>query len=143
MRAAPAAALVIKVNEGGTDASDKAEDGIARGRDGARASGDGAPAQAADKQLTILATMPDMAFPFFVHMMKALKGEADKLGDITIVVRRPEQHAKQTADIEAAMAEGQRHRDQPEGSRRHGAGAQSAVDASIPVVTIDRRVERA
>ena len=42
-----------------------------------------AGAQAADK-LTIMTSVPSLEFPFFVHMMKALKGEADKLGDITV-----------------------------------------------------------
>ena len=43
-----------------------------------------AGARAAEK-LTIMTSVPSLAFPFFVHMMKALKGEADKLGDITVV----------------------------------------------------------
>ena len=67
----------------------------------------GAPAQAADKQLTILATMPDMAFPFFVHMMKEMKAEAAKLGDIDIIESDGQRSSpKQTADIEAAITKG-------------------------------------
>ena len=42
------------------------------------------PLRAADN-IEILASLPNMAFPFFVHMMKAIHGEADKLGGVTIV----------------------------------------------------------
>src|SRR5713226_7431544 len=67
----------------------------------------GAPAQAASKSLTILASVPDMAFPFFVHMMKEIKGEAGKLGDITVIESDGQRSSpKQTADIEAAITKG-------------------------------------
>jgi hypothetical protein len=39
----------------------------------------------AQENIEILASLPNMAFPFFVHMMSAIKSEADKLGGITIV----------------------------------------------------------
>ena len=38
-----------------------------------------------DKKLTILASGPDLAFPFFVHMMNQIKVEAEKLGNIEVI----------------------------------------------------------
>ena len=40
------------------------------------------PAQAADKQLTILMSVPGLTFPFFVHCVGEGKKEAAKLGNI-------------------------------------------------------------
>ena len=37
------------------------------------------PAQAADKQLTILMSVPGLTFPFFVHCIEEGKKEAAKL----------------------------------------------------------------
>ena len=43
-----------------------------------------------DKKLTILDSGPDLAFPFFVHMMNQMKAEAEKLGNIEVIrVGRP------------------------------------------------------
>jgi ABC-type sugar transport system substrate-binding protein len=104
----------------------------------------GAPAQAAGKSLTILASVPDMAFPFFVHMMKQIHGEADKLGDITIIESDGQRSSpKQTADIEAAITKGV---DgiviSPNEVDALAPALQEAVDAKIPVVTIDRHVDK-
>src|SRR5580704_4136763 len=104
----------------------------------------GAPAQAAGKHLTILASVPDMAFPFFVHMMNQIKGEAGKLGDITVVESDGQRSSpKQTADIEAAITKGV---DgiviSPNEVDALAPALQEAVDAKIPVVTIDRRVNK-
>ncbi len=106
--------------------------------------GANAPAQAADKHLTILASVPDMAFPFFVHMVKQIHAEADKLGNITIVESDGQRSSpKQTADIEAAITKGV---DgiviSPNEVDALAPALQEAVDAKIPVVTIDRRVAK-
>jgi len=103
----------------------------------------GAPAQAAGKHLTILMSVPDMAFPFFVHMMDAVKAEATKLGDIEIVESDGQRSSpKQTADVEAAITKGV---DgiviSPNEVDALAPALQEAVDASVPVVTIDRRVD--
>jgi len=102
----------------------------------------GAPAQGAGKHLTILASVPDMAFPFFVHMMKQIHAEGDKLGDIEIVESDGQRSSpKQTADVEAAITKGV---DgiviSPNEVDALAPALQEAVDAKIPVVTIDRRV---
>jgi inositol transport system substrate-binding protein len=39
----------------------------------------GTPAEATSKHLTILASVPDLAFPFFVYMMGQIKDEATGL----------------------------------------------------------------
>jgi inositol transport system substrate-binding protein len=103
----------------------------------------GAPAQAAGKHLTILFSVPNMAFPFFVHMVDAVKQEATKLGDIDIVESDGQGSSpKQTADIEAAITKGV---DgiviSPNEVDAMAPGLQEAIDANIPVVTIDRRVD--
>ena len=66
-----------------------------------------APAFADDKSL-ILVSVPGMNFPFFVHMMKFFKSEADKQGLSYIESDGQNQAPKQTADIEAAIAKGLR-----------------------------------
>src|SRR5215813_6252975 len=79
-------------------------------------------------QLTIMTSVPSLEFPFFVHMMKELKAEAEKLG--------------KTADVEAAMV--QKVNGIVISPKEVDAMApvlQQAVDAGIPVVTIDRRVD--
>ena len=57
-------------------------------------------AHAAD---TILASVPGLTFPFFVHMMKAFKAEATKEGLNVIESDGQVSSPKQTADIEAAL----------------------------------------
>jgi Periplasmic binding protein domain len=67
----------------------------------------GTPAEATGKHLTILASVPDLAFPFFVYMMGQIKDEAYRLGDITVVESDGERSSpKQIADVEAAITKG-------------------------------------
>lgn len=101
-------------------------------------------AQAQQKELTILASAPDMAFPFFVHMMNQMKAEAAALGGITVIESDGQRSSpKQTADIEAAITSGV---DgiviSPNEVDALAPALQEAVDAGIPVVTIDRRVDK-
>src|SRR5438876_355777 len=66
----------------------------------------GARLRAADN-IEILASLPNMAFPFFVHMMKAIHAEADKLGQITVDESDGQgSPPKQTADVETALLKG-------------------------------------
>ena len=104
----------------------------------------GGPSFAADKPLTILESVPGLTFPFFVHMMNQMKAEAEKLGGITVVESDGQVSSpKQTADIEAAIAQGV---DgiviSPNEVDAMAPALQEAVDAKIPVVTIDRRVDK-
>ena len=94
-------------------------------------------------QLTIMTSVPSLEFPFFVHMMKELKAEAATLGNITVVESDGQNSTtKQTADVEAAMV--QKVNGIVISPKEVDAMApvlQQAVDAGIPVVTIDRRVD--
>jgi inositol transport system substrate-binding protein len=101
----------------------------------------GAPAQAQD--LTIATSVPHLGFPFFVHMENALKAEAETLGGITLQTYDGQnQTPKQTADVEAMIVSGV---DgiviSPLDSVAMAPAVKQAVDAGIPVVTIDRRVD--
>src|SRR5260370_36823145 len=63
------------------------------------------PAQAADKHLTILMSVPGLSFPFFLHCVDEGKTETAKLGDIDLIISDGQGSSpKQTADIEAAIA---------------------------------------
>jgi len=97
----------------------------------------------AAEKLTVMTSVPSLTFPFFVHMMKALKSEAEALGDIdTIESDGQNSTTKQTADVEAAMV--QKVSGIVISPKEVDAMApvlQQAVDAGIPVVTIDRRVD--
>ena len=65
------------------------------------------PTQAADKHLTILMAVPDLAFPFFVHMIDEGKDEANKLGNIELIIGDGQRSSpKETADVEAAITKG-------------------------------------
>lgn len=106
----------------------------------ALAGGSGA-AQAQD--LTIASSMPALEFPFFVHMQNALTQEAQSIGGIELIATDGQnQTTKQTADVEAAIIRGV---DgiiiSPLDAVAMAPALQQAVDAGIPVVTIDRRVE--
>src|SRR4051794_5924659 len=101
-------------------------------------------AQAEDKPLKIMESVPGLTFPFFVHMMNQMKAEAEKLGGITVIESDGQVSSpKQTADIEAAITQGV---DgiviSPNEVDAMAPALQEAVDAKIPVVTIDRRVDK-
>ena len=102
------------------------------------------PVQAAEKHLTILFSIPDLAFPFFVHMANQIKDEATKAGDIDLIVADGQRSSpKQTADLEAAITKGVSGIViSPNDVDALAAAIQEAVDAKIPVVTVDRRVNK-
>jgi inositol transport system substrate-binding protein len=95
------------------------------------------------QDLTIASSMPALEFPFFVHMQRALASEAASIGGIELLETDGQNQAtKQTADVEAAIIRGV---DgiiiSPIDAVAMAPALQQAVDAGIPVVTIDRRVE--
>jgi ABC-type sugar transport system substrate-binding protein len=102
------------------------------------------PAQAAEKHLTILAALPDLAFPFFVHMADQIKDESAKIGDIDLIVADGQRSSpKETADVEAAITKGVSGIViSPNDVDALAAAIQEAVDSKIPVVTVDRRVDK-
>lgn len=98
-------------------------------------------AQAQD--LTIASSMPALEFPFFVHMQKSLAAAAEKTGGIALIETDGQNSStKQTGDVEAAIIQGV---DgiiiSPIDAVAMAPALQQAVDADVPVVTIDRRVE--
>jgi len=103
------------------------------------------PEQAAEKHLTILMAVPDMAFPFFVHRVNQGKAEAAKLGDIDLIIGDGQRSSpKETADVEAALTKGVNGIViSPNDVDALAPAIQEAVDAKVPVVTIDRRVSKA
>lgn len=97
----------------------------------------------AAQTLTIETSLPSLGFPFFVHMQKQLDAEAEALGNIKLI-RTDGQNStpKQTADIEAAIIQ---KVDgiiiSPIDAVAMAPVLQQAVDAKIPVITIDRSVQ--
>jgi inositol transport system substrate-binding protein len=97
-------------------------------------------ALAADK---ILASVPGLSFPFFVHMMNAFKAEIQAQGYEAIESDGQVSSPKQTADIEAAITQGINGIIiSPNDVDAMAPALQEAVDAGVPVVTIDRRVDK-
>ena len=100
-----------------------------------------APARAQDDQLTIAFSTPGLMFPFFVHMDRFAKAEAERLGNIEIIsLDAQNQAAKQVADIEGAIAQGVDGILISPHSEASGPGVEAAIAAGIPIVTIDRAV---
>jgi inositol transport system substrate-binding protein len=102
-----------------------------------------APAVAQDQELTIAESMPWFGFPFFVHMDKQIAAKAEELGGITLIVTDGDDDvAKQSEDVLAAVTQ---QVDgiliSPKDSVAMAPAIQEAVDAGVPVFTIDRRVE--
>jgi inositol transport system substrate-binding protein len=96
------------------------------------------PAFAKDK---ILASVPGLSFPFFVHMMDAFKAEITKQGYDAIESDGQVSSPKQTADIEAAITQGVKGKlISPNEVDAMAPALKQAIDAGIPVVTVDRRV---
>ena len=98
---------------------------------------------AEDKKLVVLGSLPGLKFPFFVHMMNEIQAEGKKLNVDIIVGDGQVSSTKQTADVEAAIS---KKVDgiviSPNEVDAMAPALQEAVDAKIPVVTIDRRVDK-
>jgi ABC-type sugar transport system substrate-binding protein len=102
-----------------------------------------APVRAQAEDVTILASVPCLTFPFFVHMMNAFKAEAAKQGVAVIESDGQVSSPKQTADIEAAITKGvQGIVISPNEVDAMAPALAQAVEAGIPVVTVDRRVSQ-
>jgi inositol transport system substrate-binding protein len=101
----------------------------------------GVPAYA-QKPLTVLTSLPSLSFPFFVHMQKQLKAEAGKLGGVSLLETDGQNSApKQTGDVEAAITKAVNAIViSPLDVSALAPAVQEAVDAKVPVVTIDRRI---
>lgn len=101
-----------------------------------------APAAAAEV-LQVGFSIPGMSFPFFVHMEKQFRAEADVIGGIEVITFDGQDNtSKQAADVESVLTQ---ELDGLVISPRTTEGLvefiQQVVDAGIPVVTVDRRAE--
>jgi inositol transport system substrate-binding protein len=98
-------------------------------------------AGASAKDLTVLTSVPGLNFPFFVHMLNAMKDEVKAKGGSAQEADGQNSAPKQTADVEAALTKGV---DgiviSPIDVSAMAPALQEAVEAKVPVVTIDRRV---
>ena len=101
-----------------------------------------APVGAQDQDLTIAESLVGFEFPFFVHMDKEIRAEAEALGIDLIVTDGENDVSKQSEDVLAAVTQ---QADglliSPKDSVAMAPAIQEAVDAGMPVMTIDRRVE--
>ena len=96
----------------------------------------------AQEKLTILGSVPSLGFPFFVHMLNQIKAEAATEGVNLIESDGQNSAPKQTADVEAAVVQKVNAIViSPLDVNALAPALESAVEAGVPVVTIDRRVE--
>lgn len=100
------------------------------------------PGAFAQDQLTILGSVPSLSFPFFVHMLNQIKAEAEAQGVNLNESDGQNSAPKQTADVEAAVVQGVAAIViSPLDVNALAPAVEGAVQAGIPVVTIDRRVD--
>src|SRR5215207_5015433 len=103
----------------------------------------GTPAAARqDEQLQVIFSVPGLNFPFFVHMVNIAEEKAAEL-DIELIVQDGQNDsATQSANLEAAIAQGV---DgvviSPKDTQALAPAVQAVIDAGSPLVTIDRTVE--
>ncbi len=90
----------------------------------------------------IVASLHDMTEPFFVAVKRALDNEARELNVTVSVEDGQSNSAKQTADIQAAIAGGaQGIILAPNDVNALAPGVEEVIKAGIPIVTLDRRVD--
>ena len=137
-----------------SDLVDLIQKGISRRRlvQGAAAAGviavipaSGRMVAAQDEPLRIAFSVPGLNFPFFVHMMNLAQAHCDEIGVEMVQLDGQEQGApsstKQSADLEAVVAEGiDGIVISPNDVAALAPAIQAAIDAGVPVVTVDRNV---
>jgi len=102
----------------------------------------GAPVAFAQDRMTILGSVPNLGFPFFVHMLNQIKAEAEAQGVDLIESDGQNSAPKQTADIEAALVQGVKAIViSPLDVNALAPAIEQAIQVGVPVVTIDRRVD--
>jgi len=100
----------------------------------------------AQDNLKIAFSVPGLNFPFFVHMMNLAEQHCKDLGGIDFIPLDGQQNGapsstKQTADLEAATAQGiDGLVISPNDAAALAPAVQAVIDAGIPVVTVDRTV---
>ncbi len=104
----------------------------------------GTAPQAFADELKFMSSMPSLQFPFFVHMQASINEKAESLGNITIIEADGRNESpKQVSDVENAIVQGL---DgiiiSPNDVNALASAIEDAVKEGIPVVTIDRRVDK-
>jgi ABC-type sugar transport system substrate-binding protein len=103
-------------------------------------SGSAAPARQ-DEKLQIAFSVPGLQFPFFVHMMTIARAKAVELNIELIELDGQDNSATQSAGLETMISQGV---DgiviSPKDVEALAPAIQAAIDAGIPVVTVDRNV---
>jgi len=95
----------------------------------------------AQEKVEILTSVPGLTFPFFVHMMNAMKAAVEEQGGVAIESDGQVSSPKQTADVEAAIARGVKGIIiSPNEVDAMAPALMQALEAGIPIVTVDRRV---
>jgi ABC-type sugar transport system substrate-binding protein len=101
----------------------------------------------AQEPLRIAFSVPGLNFPFFVHMMNLAEQHATELGGIEFIPLDGQEggqpsSTKQTADLEAVVAQGiDGLVISPNDAAALAPAIQAVIDAGVPVVTVDRKVE--
>jgi len=104
---------------------------------------------AAQQTLKIAFSVPGLNFPFFVHMMNLAAQHAKELGNIDFIQLDGQQNGapsstKQSSDLEAVVAQGVNGIViSPNDVNALAPSIQAAIDAGVPVVTVDRNVTQA
>jgi inositol transport system substrate-binding protein len=106
------------------------------------AAGVGCSSKTAHDKPVVVASLHNLSEPFFIAMRHELESEAARLGVDLAVVDGQSNSAKQTADVEAAIASGaQGIILAPTDVHALAPAVESVIKAGIPIVTVDRRVE--
>src|SRR5688572_23182759 len=96
----------------------------------------------AQDRLVILGSVPSLGFPFFVHMLNQIKAEAEAQGVDLIESDGQNSAPKQTADVEAAVVQGVNGIViSPLDVNALAPAIEAAIQAGVPVVTVDRSEE--
>jgi inositol transport system substrate-binding protein len=104
--------------------------------------GVGCSPKSAHNRPLIVASLHNLSEPFFIAVRRELESEAAKLDVEISVVDGQSNSAKQTADVEAAIASGANGIIlAPTNVNALAPAVESVIKAGIPIVTIDRRVD--
>jgi inositol transport system substrate-binding protein len=106
------------------------------------AAGGGCSSKSAHDKPLVVASLHNLSEPFFIAVRHELESEAARLGVEVSVVDGQSNSAKQTADVEAAIASGaQGIILAPTDVSALAPAVESVLKAEIPIVTLDRRVD--
>jgi inositol transport system substrate-binding protein len=104
--------------------------------------GVGCSPKSAHNRPLIVASLHNLSEPFFIAVRRELESEAAKLDVEISVVDGQSNSAKQTADVEAAVASGANGIIlAPTNVNALVPAVESVIKAGIPIVTVDRRVD--